>query len=109
MQGTVTGVDKSMNTHLKQVKCIVKNKNPIMLETMSVRGSTIRYVILPDALNLDALLADDPKKKAAHLTNVAASRAGRGRTSRGGRGGRGGARGGRGGRGGRGAARGGRS
>jgi small nuclear ribonucleoprotein D1 len=97
LEGVVTGVDTSMNTHLKDVKCIVKGKNPMTLKHLSVRGSTIRYYILPDSLNLDALLEEDPRKiKKAPEPKAAAGRGGRG-GARGGRGGRGGPRGGRGG------------
>jgi hypothetical protein len=60
-----SGVDISMNTHLKNVKLTLKNKNPQTLDSLSIRGNTVRYFILPDSLNLDALLVDDTKKKAA--------------------------------------------
>jgi small nuclear ribonucleoprotein D1 len=54
-----------MNTHLKTVKMTLKNKDPISLDSLSVRGNTIRCVILPDSLPLDTLLIDDsPKAKA---------------------------------------------
>jgi hypothetical protein len=54
-----------MNTHLKTVKMIVKGKNPVNLETLSIRGNNIRYYILSDTLNLDTLLVDDtPRPKA---------------------------------------------
>ena len=66
-----TGVDVSMNTHLKSVKMTVKNKDPVQLETLSIRGSNIRYFILPDSLPLDTLLIDDAPK--------ARGRGGRGR------------------------------
>ncbi|KAJ1967280.1 Sm snRNP core protein Smd1, partial [Dimargaris xerosporica] len=62
VHGTVTGVDMSMNTHLKTVKMTVKNKDPVTLETLSIRGSNIRYFILPDSLPLDTLLIDDSVK-----------------------------------------------
>src|SRR5438045_2936831 len=59
------GVDMSMNTHLKAVKLTVKGKNPVNLDTLSIRGNNIRYFILPDSLNLDTLLVDDaPRAKA---------------------------------------------
>lgn len=83
-------VDMAMNTHLKSVKMTVRNRNPQSLDSLSIRGSNIRYYILPDSLPLDTLLVDDapkPKKK-----KVEADRGGRG-----GRGGRGMDRGGRGG------------
>lgn len=62
-----------------------KGRDPISLDTINIRGSTIRYYILPDSLPLDTLLVDDapkPKNKA------------RKEADRGGRGGRGGPRGG---------------
>ena len=53
-----------MNTHLKTVKMTAKNREPIQLETLSIRGSNIRFFILPDSLPLDTLLIDDsPKTK----------------------------------------------
>lgn len=54
-----------MNTHLKNVKLTLKNKNPTTLDSLSIRGNTVRYFLLPDSLNLDALLVDDTKKKPA--------------------------------------------
>lgn len=74
-----------MNTSLRTVKMTPKGRDPISLDTINIRGSTIRYYILPDSLPLDTLLVDDqpkPKNKARKETD-------RGR-------GRGGARGGRG-------------
>src|SRR6185369_1518824 len=54
----------SMNTHLKTVKMTVKNKDPVNLDTLSIRGNNIRYYILPDSLTLDTLLVDDaPRSK----------------------------------------------
>ncbi|KAG5546776.1 hypothetical protein RHGRI_018821 [Rhododendron griersonianum] len=59
VHGTITGVDNSMNTHLKTVKLAVKGKNPITLDHLSVRGNNIRYYILPDSLNLETLLVEE--------------------------------------------------
>jgi len=54
----------SMNTHLKTVKMTLKGRNPVNLETLSIRGNNVRYFILPDSLNLDTRLVDDtPKQK----------------------------------------------
>ncbi|MES2482114.1 MAG: small nuclear ribonucleoprotein Sm D1 [Pseudomonadota bacterium] len=62
--GSVSSVDPSMNCHLTHVKMVMKGKTPEALDSLSVRGSTIRYVILPDSINLDTLLVDDfPKQK----------------------------------------------
>ena len=60
--GTVTHVDMLMNTHLKAVKMTVKNGDPVAMETLSLRGSSIRSFILPDSLPLDTLLIDDSVK-----------------------------------------------
>jgi small nuclear ribonucleoprotein D1 len=87
-----------MNVALRTVKFTTRGRDTLTLDSITVRGSTVRYIILPDSLPLDTLLIDDapkPKNKA------------RKETDRGGRGGggRGGPRG-RGGRGGRGRGRG---
>merc|ERR1712025_731669 len=63
VHGTITGVDVAMNTHLKAVKMTIKNRDPVNLETLSVRGSNIRYYILPENLPLESLLVDDGAKK----------------------------------------------
>ncbi|KAK4251152.1 hypothetical protein VTI28DRAFT_1405 [Corynascus sepedonium] len=83
VHGTIASVSPQMNTALRNVKMTPRGQDPIPLETLNVRGSTIRYFILPDSLPLDTLLIDDaPKPK-----NKARKEADRG--GRGGRGGRG--------------------
>lgn len=87
VHGTITGVDMSMNTHLKNIKMTVKNAEPNHLETLSIRGSNIRYFVLPDSLPLDTLLIDDAPKNRTRRRNAGASAGktmrGRGRGSRG--------------------------
>lgn len=81
VHGTIASVSPQMNTALRNVKMTPRGQEPISLDTMNIRGSTIRYFILPDSLPLDTLLVDDapkPKNKA------------RKEPERGGRGGRGG-------------------
>ena len=74
-----------MNTALRAVKMTPKGRDPISLDTINIRGATIRYYILPDSLPLDTLLIDDaPKPK---------NKARKEQADRGGRGGRGGPRG----------------
>ena len=80
------GVDMAMNTHLKSVKMTVRNRNPQSLDSLSIRGSNIRYYILPDSLPLDTLLVDDAPKPKKKKEGAAA----RGRGAERGRGGRGG-------------------
>ena len=79
VHGTVAGVDVSMNTHLKQVKMTLKGKNPVSLDTLSIRGSNIRYYILPDSLNLDTLLVDDTPKLVQKRASAPVGGRGRGR------------------------------
>lgn len=99
IHGTITGVDVAMNTHLKAVKMTIKNRDPVQLESISVRGNNIRYYILPDSLPLETLLIDDTPKSKAKKKDAGRAGATRGRgRGAGGRGGRGGPRG-RGGRG----------
>lgn len=66
-----------------------RGRDPIALDTINIRGSTIRYFILPDSLPLDTLLIDDAPKPKNKARKEAADRGARG--ARGGRGrGRGG-------------------
>ncbi|KAM7192252.1 ER protein Pkr1 domain containing protein [Naviculisporaceae sp. PSN 640] len=89
IHGTVASVAPTMNTALRNVKMTPKHQDTISLDTMNIRGSTIRLIILPDSLALDSLLVDDapkPKNKARKETE----RGGGGGRGRGGpRGGRG--------------------
>jgi small nuclear ribonucleoprotein D1 len=96
VHGTITSVSPQMNTALRNVKMTAKNQDTITLDTMNIRGSTVRYFILPDSLPLDTLLVDDaPKPKNKARKEAADKAAVGGRGGRGGRG-RGGPRGGRG-------------
>ncbi|KAL8860593.1 MAG: hypothetical protein Q9178_002946 [Gyalolechia marmorata] len=97
LHGTITSVSPQMNTALKAVKMTPKGRDPIALDTINLRGSTIRYYILPDSLPLDTLLIDDAPKPKNKARKEQADRG-----ARGGRGGRGRGRGGGGFRGGRG-------
>lgn len=60
--GTITGVDVSMNTHLKTVKLTIKGYDPVNLDNMTIRGNMIRYFFFPDSINIDTLLVDDTPK-----------------------------------------------
>ncbi|EPS36396.1 hypothetical protein H072_10116 [Dactylellina haptotyla CBS 200.50] len=62
IHGTITTVTPTMNTSLRTVRMTVRNREPQTLDTINIRGSTIRYFILPDSLPLDTLLIDDSVK-----------------------------------------------
>lgn len=69
--GTITGVDISMNTHMKNCKITLKGGNPTTIDSISIRGSTIRYYILPDSLNIDSILLDEQKhSKATQIQQI---------------------------------------
>lgn len=88
VHGTITGVDVAMNTHLKAVKMTIKNRDPVQLDSLSIRGNNIRYYILPDSLPLETLLIDDtPKSKAKKKDATRTGPRGRGRGTTRGRGG----------------------
>ncbi|KAG9257850.1 Small nuclear ribonucleoprotein Sm D1 [Emericellopsis cladophorae] len=98
VHGTIASVSPQMNTALRNVKMTAKGQDPLSLDTMNIRGSTIRYYILPDSLPLDTLLVDDapkPKNKARKEAADTGGRGGRGGRGRGGPRGRGRGRGGR--------------
>lgn len=87
VHGTITGVDMQMNTHLKTVKMTTRNRDPVSLDSLSIRGNNIRYFILPDSLPLDTLLVDDAPKPKNRKKDEARGRGrgGRGGADRGGR------------------------
>ncbi|KAK3366940.1 small nuclear ribonucleoprotein Sm D1 [Lasiosphaeria ovina] len=96
IHGTITSVSPQMNTALRNVKMTVRGQETLTLDSMNIRGSTIRYYVLPDSLPLDTLLVDDSSKPKNKARKEVADRGGR--VMRGGRGrGRGGPGGGRGG------------
>ena len=91
INGTIASVSPQMNTALRTVKMTQRGRDPIALDTINIRGSTIRYYILPDSLPLDTLLIDDAPKPKNKARKEAADRGGRGGRGRGrGRGGGGG-------------------
>lgn len=96
VNGTMSSVDPSMNCHLTKVKLTMKGKKPEQLDSLSVRGSTIRYVILPDSINLDTLLVDDFPKRAVGKPGTGKNAKGKGRGAGRGRGAASGGGGGRG-------------
>jgi small nuclear ribonucleoprotein D1 len=62
----------------------MKGRNPVKLDALAIRGNTIRYVILPDTVNIAALLVDDTPRQ--NPPTAKAEKRGGGRGRRGGRG-----------------------
>lgn len=90
LHGTIVAVSPQMNTSLRAVKMTPKGRDTVSLDTINIRGSTIRYYILPDSLPLDTLLVDDapkPKNKARKETDRGRGGGRGGPRGRGGRGG----------------------
>mmetsp|Transcript_14438 Transcript_14438/g.23879 ORF Transcript_14438/g.23879 Transcript_14438/m.23879 type:complete len:119 (+) Transcript_14438:137-493(+) len=94
ISGTIVGVDATMNCHLRKAKVTLRGKSPRSYSTLSVRGSTMRAWLLPESLNLDALLVDtDIENSKAVIPASQQNQRGGGSRSSGGRGrGRGGRR-----------------
>ncbi|KAL6707434.1 Sm snRNP core protein Smd1 [Coniothyrium glycines] len=90
VNGTITSVSPLMNVALRAVKYTPKSRDTVALDTMTVRGSTVRYIILPDSLPLDTLLIDDAPKPKNKARKEVAGGGDRGRGGRGGGRGRGG-------------------
>ena len=40
--GSINGVDIKMNTFLQNVKMTIKNRDPVSLEQLSIRGNNVR-------------------------------------------------------------------
>ena len=66
--GTITGVDMSMNTHLKGVKLQQKGKESQQFDHLTIRGANIRYFLLPESLPLEAHLSAEDRTKAKKKT-----------------------------------------
>ncbi|ANB11803.1 Smd1p [Sugiyamaella lignohabitans] len=89
VSGTIVSVSPNMNTTLRGVKMTIKDRDPVALDYINLRGNTIRFYILPESLPLDTLLIDDtPKPKQRSKPEITRGR-GRGRGGRGGGRGRG--------------------
>ena len=92
LQGTILTVDQTMTTHLKKVKVTVRGRNPMEMDTLTVRGGNIRYYSLPESVDIDGMLKAATASK-NQMKGAAAGGRGGGRGG-GGFGGRGRGRGG---------------
>lgn len=72
--GTITGVDVSMNTHLKSVRMTIKGFDPIDMDHLTIRGNNIRYFFLPETVPLETLLIDDSGKVKKIIGNTRANK-----------------------------------
>lgn len=64
--GTVTNVTPDMNTVLNDVKMTIKGEEPVTVDTITLRGNTIRYFVLPESLQLDNMISDTNRKPRTH-------------------------------------------
>ena len=56
--GTLFKFDKSMNLYLKNVKKSFNREKSVYFDSVSIRGSRVRYIILPNWVNLDLILSE---------------------------------------------------
>ena len=56
--GTLCKFDKSMNLYLKNVKKSLHKEKTVYFDSVSIRGSMVRYIILPNWINLDLILTE---------------------------------------------------
>lgn len=60
--GTVVSVAPNMNTTLKDAKMTILNEEPVTLDTVNLRGNTIRYYVLPETIPLDSMITPEKRK-----------------------------------------------
>nr|UXY87117.1 small nuclear ribonucleoprotein D1 [Cryptomonas sp.] len=56
IHGRIFSSDKYMNIYLKKAKRSVIPELPLNIESISIRGNMIRYIILPIWINFDSIL-----------------------------------------------------
>jgi small nuclear ribonucleoprotein D1 len=56
--GTLFKFDKSMNLYLKDVKKSFNKEKSVYFDSVSIRGSIVRFIILPNWINLDLILTE---------------------------------------------------
>lgn len=61
VQGTMAGCDSCMNIHLKQAKMTRPHQNPVSIEHLTLRGTTVRLIVLPEHIETESLMVDNLK------------------------------------------------
>eukprot|EP00792_Barthelona_sp_PAP020_P010181 TRINITY_DN3476_c0_g1_i1.p1 TRINITY_DN3476_c0_g1~~TRINITY_DN3476_c0_g1_i1.p1 ORF type:complete len:98 (+),score=26.97 TRINITY_DN3476_c0_g1_i1:29-295(+) len=56
VKGTILAVNGEMNIHLKNVQIKYPNESGDSVDSLTIRGSSIRYIFLPNDLDLDRFL-----------------------------------------------------
>lgn len=85
-RGKLVDVEDNMNCLLSDITYTARDGRTTHLEAIYIRGSRVRFIILPDMLKNAPMFKHDPK---ANRGRIGGARSGRG-GARGGRGGRGG-------------------
>jgi len=60
MRGKCTAVDSSMNTHVRNVTIMRPHGQESFVESITIRGDSIRYIEIPNDINMAALLSSPP-------------------------------------------------
>jgi len=61
IHGFLIKIDTYMNLYLKNAKRASNGRNSILIPTVSIRGTKIRYIVLPNWLNFDSIFSDNEK------------------------------------------------
>ncbi|CAK9437633.1 uncharacterized protein LODBEIA_P20110 [Lodderomyces beijingensis] len=83
VHGTLLSANPQMNLNLKNVRLQQLYQDPILLQFINIRGNQIRQILLPDDLNIDAVLDKSQTKIKGHGAGPSAKQV----TARGARGG----------------------
>jgi small nuclear ribonucleoprotein D1 len=70
LHGTLLNSDKNMNLYLKKVKKTDILDTNLNLESILIRGNTIRYIILPVWTNFDSVLCFSNKEQKKTKNNI---------------------------------------
>ncbi|CAN3375457.1 hypothetical protein DIURU_002349 [Diutina rugosa] len=62
VSGQMVSCSPTMNLSMKNIKVVQRHHDPQMLKHINIRGNQIRQILLPDDLNVDAVLAKSATK-----------------------------------------------